>query len=548
MLLLIPAYEPLVAFSVQGAVVAIGIQLARWQRWNIDGLEIGRRRVLFSLLTCLLVTAFFAIATAVAVRLPSLGFDAWLNVVLIGVVSGVATLLGVWVIAHRRSRWWFRLAAALVCCLGMSLGLERSDSFLESLVDSFSSWPSIEEDRFAWFGASAGSYEMFFSWASIVVGVMSVQVAAVWLMTGSAKSTSTQDGRSLHGNRKLIARCGLLVIASVLVVPPAFVYFQLMTPLPIPLTVQKNSNGWVDIVAAGRMAENSSANSTISFYDTSSPKQLATAVEAMKPVYERLDRGLQQAVNCPLKYSEDDINVDIATCQRTLARALASRGRLAEVEDRFRDAANSYLQTIRFGFAARRGGLMIHSLVGTACSGVGRAHLYDCRGNLPYSDCLAFASALEQIENEAEPAQVFVYRDRVWEQRAAGWHGHLFQILEEISVPESERIHSGFLDACNRELAEMRLLRIELAIQAWRNTLGRLPNSLDEMVPEYITEIPIDPMSATGAVLQYRQVGGGYLLYSVGYNGIDDGGDAPAAELSPYDGDLRLDVLYATSP
>lgn len=548
MLLLIPAYEPLVVFSVQGAVVAVGIQLARWQRKNSDGLETGRRRVLFSLLTCLLVTAFFAIATAVAVRLPSLGFDAWQNVVLIGVVSGAATLLGVWVIAHRGNRWWFRLAAALVCCLGMTLVLERSDSFLESLVDAFSSWPSIEEDRFAWFGASVGSYEMFIAWASIVVGIMSFQVVAVWLVTGPAKSASTPDGGSpLHGNRKLIARFTVVVIASVLLAPPAFVYFRLMMPLPIPATVRTNPNGWMDIVAAGRMVENSSAISTISFYDTSSPKLLATAVKALTPVYERLDRGLRQAVHCPLEYSEDDVNVDVATCLRTLARALASRGRLAEAEDRSRDAADSYLQTIRFGFAARRGGLMIHSLVGNACSGVGRAHLYECHEDLASSDLLEFALALEHIEMEAEPGQVFVYRDRIWEQHAFGWHGHLCQILEEISVPESERIQSSFIAACDRELAEMRLLRTELAIQAFRATMGRLPNSLDEIVPEYIAEIPIDPMSPMGAALQYRDVDDGYLLYSVGYNGIDDGGVAPE-ELAYHTGDLRLDVLYDASP
>lgn len=191
---------------------------------------------------------------------------------------------------------------------------------------------------------------------------------------------------------------------------------------------------------------------------------------------------------------------------------------------------------------------MIHSLVGTVCSGVGRGHLYDCRGNLSSSDCLALMSSLEQIEREAEPAQLFAYRDRVWEQRAFGWHGQLLQILAEIAVPESELTNSAFLDACNRELAEMRLLRMELAIQAWRATRGRLPESLGEMVPAYLTEIPVDPMAPTAAALQYRQVGDGYLLYSVGHNGIDDGGSPPAAELFPYSGDLRLDVLYAGDP
>lgn len=306
MLLLIPAYEPFVAFTVQGAVVAVGIQLARWQQWSIDGRSARHPRAHFSVLTCLLVTALLAIAAAVAVRLPSLGYDVWLNVVMIGAVSGVATLIGVWVAGPGRSRRWLSAAVGLVCCLVISLALARFDFFLESLVNSYSVWPPTEEDSFAWAGTSLESYDMVFAWASIVVGIMSVRVAAVWLMTGLAKSSRVTDGRSpIHGSppKPWIARYGLLVLVSVLAAPPAFVYYKLITPLPIPAMAGTNPSGWTDIVAAGRMAENSGVNSTISFYDTSSPAQLAAAVKAMRPVYERLDRGLKEDFQYPLEYS-----------------------------------------------------------------------------------------------------------------------------------------------------------------------------------------------------------------------------------------------------
>jgi hypothetical protein len=41
-------------------------------------------------------------------------------------------------------------------------------------------------------------------------------------------------------------------------------------------------------------------------------------------------------------------------------------------------------------------------------------------------------------------------------------------------------------------------------------------------VPKYIAELPRDRFS--GADYIYRLEGTGYVLYSVGYNGADDGG------------------------
>lgn len=40
----------------------------------------------------------------------------------------------------------------------------------------------------------------------------------------------------------------------------------------------------------------------------------------------------------------------------------------------------------------------------------------------------------------------------------------------------------------------------------------------------YMTEIPVDPFSATGEVYQYVQEAEGWLLYSIGPDGVDDGG------------------------
>ena len=51
---------------------------------------------------------------------------------------------------------------------------------------------------------------------------------------------------------------------------------------------------------------------------------------------------------------------------------------------------------------------------------------------------------------------------------------------------------------------------------------GALPDSLEALVPEFLSGVPIDPLS--GEPVRYRRIGDGYTVYSVGRNGKDDGG------------------------
>lgn len=69
--------------------------------------------------------------------------------------------------------------------------------------------------------------------------------------------------------------------------------------------------------------------------------------------------------------------------------------------------------------------------------------------------------------------------------------------------------------------ARIGLLVAELALHEHVLEHGRAPDTLAELVPRYLPAIPIDPYS--GQPLVYRQRGDGYVLYSVGANGIDDG-------------------------
>ncbi|MDP1560129.1 MAG: hypothetical protein Q8M16_01915 [Pirellulaceae bacterium] len=68
------------------------------------------------------------------------------------------------------------------------------------------------------------------------------------------------------------------------------------------------------------------------------------------------------------------------------------------------------------------------------------------------------------------------------------------------------------------------LTQLAFAITAYRFQEGRLPRSLEDLAPEWITEVPPDRF-AVGALV-YRPSETGFRVYSIGINGVDDGGES----------------------
>jgi hypothetical protein len=79
---------------------------------------------------------------------------------------------------------------------------------------------------------------------------------------------------------------------------------------------------------------------------------------------------------------------------------------------------------------------------------------------------------------------------------------------------------------------QFELIRLAFALAAYRADQGAYPLKLADLVPKYVAKVPQDIFN--DSELHYRREGDGYLLYSVGPNGKDDGGksfdDCKAAE------------------
>ncbi|MCH8242837.1 MAG: hypothetical protein IH897_09530 [Planctomycetes bacterium] len=81
-----------------------------------------------------------------------------------------------------------------------------------------------------------------------------------------------------------------------------------------------------------------------------------------------------------------------------------------------------------------------------------------------------------------------------------------------------------FLELYYKHLAYRRMAALSLAIRLYEVEYGRRPDALDRLVPAFVESIPIDPFSPTGERLQYVRDEQRNIIYSVGFNGLDDGG------------------------
>jgi hypothetical protein len=73
-----------------------------------------------------------------------------------------------------------------------------------------------------------------------------------------------------------------------------------------------------------------------------------------------------------------------------------------------------------------------------------------------------------------------------------------------------------------RGRTQLELIRVGLALAVYRAEHGAYPAKLADLAPKYIATIPKDEFSDED--LHYKLDGDGFLLYSVGINGRDDGG------------------------
>lgn len=89
-------------------------------------------------------------------------------------------------------------------------------------------------------------------------------------------------------------------------------------------------------------------------------------------------------------------------------------------------------------------------------------------------------------------------------------------ILLKATAPNYTRFFSDELASISR----LRAAQAAIAVQRYRLKNGKLPDSLSDLVPEYLKAVPLDPFD--GKELRYKKLDTGFVVYSIGEDLIND--------------------------
>jgi hypothetical protein len=85
----------------------------------------------------------------------------------------------------------------------------------------------------------------------------------------------------------------------------------------------------------------------------------------------------------------------------------------------------------------------------------------------------------------------------------------------------------------SKNLAYLRISIAAIAVERFRLAHGKLPKRLDELVPQFLSAVPSDPFD--GQPLRYHRLDKGYVIYSIGSDGEDNGGRERPANVKSTD-------------
>ena len=447
-----------------------------------------------------------------------------------GVCGGSAVLIGAWLVTAKRK--WLAWPAAALLCAGLAAIVAWFDVFFMAVL-FFSSWSRV---ALVWFA------------------VLSVLAAMTWLLLRLGCDREATPVGTFGTTRPMATRTAFCLLLVALALPPAYVAWELNHPLPVPDLPVPQPNGIDDIVAAGTALASSPILSTS--VEPKSTEELAAEVAKYAGDYSRLRLGLTRDILATVWAKDGKIDtaavfslapLDVRQAVREAARALMREAQLAQQQNRYGDAARIALDNVHLGQAVALGSLLVDYLTGAAVEDIGNESLYQVLPQLNAGQCREMIAALAAIERRREPIEDALHRERICSEHSFGWMGHLHDLVIRLASVDHRQRMLGLRDC---QQAKTRLLIGELALHACQLEHGALPDQLEQLVPEFLAELPVDPFDPDGQPLRYIRAEDGHVLYSVGYDGKDDGGRPPARNPSgayelESDGDLRLNVFFS---
>jgi hypothetical protein len=322
-------------------------------------------------------------------------------------------------------------------------------------------------------------------------------------------------------------------------------------------------------------------------YHTFTLAEKEQLIRENQPALDKMREGLREAYMSPPVRSFDTL-IPYFAKDRAMARLIQLQEKVDIQRGDWNGAMTSCLDNIQLGTDLPHGSALIGMLVGIACDAIGRRpiHESDVIDHLTSAQAKAAANRLAQIvDNEVSLATVL--QNQKWFMQASilqlfsksTWRSDLISLApanqtpSESELPEIIQIYTTsrrqyfqrYTDYMNAEVAYVkmpwpdqlstpppfkphdvlsdvivsdfkpvdfrflstvaldRLLELQLALRAYKLDKGSYPSRLNQLAPQYIPAVPMDPYSNNQELL-YKSAGSTYILYSIGPDGVDDGG------------------------
>jgi hypothetical protein len=265
---------------------------------------------------------------------------------------------------------------------------------------------------------------------------------------------------------------------------------------------------------------------------------------------------------------------------KQLARFLFCRGKLARRDGNREQARDEYLTVVKFGRDCATGGPVLSMLVGNAISGMGTKGLRTLvlESTLPPKMSKTVAVELMRLEADSTPlaetlryelisheqlmdANVFntnhvanslafsrdawhrlnvaAYGDMIQEAQKPYWQGETKKVFRKWQLSGKGLLLSMFnrpiprimlsmllptleqtFSRATRHSADLRATAVVCALMGYARVHGGPPERLDQLVPDFLSAVPLDPFD--GKPLRYRREGDGWVVWSVGSDMKDD--------------------------
>lgn len=331
-------------------------------------------------------------------------------------------------------------------------------------------------------------------------------------------------------------------------------------------------------------------------------EERADLVRANAPALAALREGLGRAYLAPPVRSSQ-ARMPYLDEYRKLARLLRLESEVRAARGETGKAARSALDAIALGIEVEHSSPVMGKLVGVACEAIGRSALWDLIPRLSAAEATAAARRLEEL-SVGKPSTSDTFTEERWVllastlemMRQPGWRESMLTpfgnesravagVIYVTSLPYSKTRILNALDAHMNRLitrsnepyagphseemprdnpvpkllenllpeftqfrfvdlkddAENRLLAASLALRAYRLEHGKYPASLASLDSAGLKSVPRDPFGV-GQPLGYRPAGTSYVLWSVGPDGMDQGGN-PIRNTQAQEA-ARSNVLY----